>query len=293
MDQQDDHESDKYNKNHGYQHSTLLPLQLYSEQEARHWPSAGMHILAHYDDSTITVYQAYSDAIADGLLMSQNYHGDAAVQSGFSLERMTWIKTNFLWMMFRSGWGTKPEQTRTLAIRIRREGWEAILEASVSTRPSEEQQGCGALQGRGQADADARRQQQSHLQQQVENPEDGNEQQGENPVQPLRGQKQKRGQQSGQTKPGVRLQWDPDHLPDGSKHPARRAIQIGLRGEWVERVSRQWIAGIFDVTPLVVQQRGSIGDPIALMVPRERVYVIKDATLRQHVGVDAWEVACS
>ena len=27
----------------------------------------------------------------------------------------------------------------------------------------------------------------------------------------------------------VRLQWDPDHLPNGSKHPGRRALQLGLR----------------------------------------------------------------
>ena len=30
-------------------------------------------------------------------------------------------------------------------------------------------------------------------------------------------------------------QWDPDHLPDGSKHPGRRAIQVGAAGggSWV------------------------------------------------------------
>jgi hypothetical protein len=44
---------------------------------------------------------------------------------------MTWIKPNFLWMMFRSGWGTKVGQEVTLAIRISRIGFEAILSEAV------------------------------------------------------------------------------------------------------------------------------------------------------------------
>jgi hypothetical protein len=41
---------------------------------------------------------------------------------------MTWIKPSFLWMMYRSGWGTKPGQTRVLAIDMTREGFEWALE---------------------------------------------------------------------------------------------------------------------------------------------------------------------
>lgn len=47
------------------------------------------------------------------------------------MSRMTWIKPNFLWMMFRSGWGTKPNQEVTLAIRLKRSAFEEILGQAV------------------------------------------------------------------------------------------------------------------------------------------------------------------
>lgn len=61
-------------------------------------------IYAKYDDETITVYQAYSECIAV-----------PAVQEGrfvmpFSMDRMTWIKPSFCWMMYRSGWAMKSGQ---------------------------------------------------------------------------------------------------------------------------------------------------------------------------------------
>jgi hypothetical protein len=44
---------------------------------------------------------------------------------------MSWIKPNFLWMMYRSGWGTKLGQEVTLAIHLQREAFETILELAV------------------------------------------------------------------------------------------------------------------------------------------------------------------
>lgn len=49
----------------------------------------------------------------------------------FSFNRMSWIKTNFLWMMYRSGWGTKPNQEITLAIWLKRTAFDAILSEAV------------------------------------------------------------------------------------------------------------------------------------------------------------------
>jgi len=47
---------------------------------------------------------------------------------------MSWIKPNFLWMMFRSGWGTKEGQEVTLAVLLKRSAFDAILkEAFHST----------------------------------------------------------------------------------------------------------------------------------------------------------------
>lgn len=80
-------------------------------------------IRALYDDSTLRVYQAYSNAIADSALRHGRF-----VSPPFKMERMTWIKPSFLWMMYRSGWGFKDTgQSRILAIDISREGFEWAL----------------------------------------------------------------------------------------------------------------------------------------------------------------------
>lgn len=44
---------------------------------------------------------------------------------------MSWIKTNFLWMMYRSGWGTKPGQEITLGVKLKRAFFESVLESVV------------------------------------------------------------------------------------------------------------------------------------------------------------------
>jgi Domain of unknown function (DUF4291) len=89
------------------------------------WPETGRHILAQYDDHSIVVYQAYRPSIGD-FAATHGYFGGS-----FNLERMSWIKTNFLWMMYRSGWGTKVEQEVTLAIWIKRNAFDEILKAAV------------------------------------------------------------------------------------------------------------------------------------------------------------------
>lgn len=88
-------------------------------------------VRAVYDANTIRVYQAYSDAIADSALD----HG-AFVSPPFKMERMTWIKPSFLWMMYRAGWGLKDAgQKRILAIDITREGFEWALVHSCLSHP--------------------------------------------------------------------------------------------------------------------------------------------------------------
>ncbi len=78
-------------------------------------------VRARYDDRTITVYQAFSPRIAGPALAAGRF------VPPFSLDRMTWVKPSFLWMMYRCGWATKPGQERVLAIRITRAGFEAAL----------------------------------------------------------------------------------------------------------------------------------------------------------------------
>jgi hypothetical protein len=88
-------------------------------------------IRAVYDDTTIRVYQAYSDTIADSALKHQTF-----VSPPFKMQRMTWIKPSFLWMMYRAGWGHKDEgQKRILAIDITREGFDWALAHSCPSHP--------------------------------------------------------------------------------------------------------------------------------------------------------------
>lgn len=89
------------------------------------WPTSGRHILATYDDTSVVVYQAYRPSIGR-FAAAHGWFG-----GGFSLSRMSWVKPNFLWMMYRSGWGAKEGQEVTLAVRIRRDAFDAILTAAV------------------------------------------------------------------------------------------------------------------------------------------------------------------
>ena len=101
--------------------------------QVRVWPREGRHILAQYDDETVVVYQAYRPAI--GRFAAE--HG--AFGGEFSYSRMSWVKPNFLWMMYRSGWGTKEGQEVTLALRVRRVFFDALLAAAVPSSWDREQ----------------------------------------------------------------------------------------------------------------------------------------------------------
>ena len=47
---------------------------------------------------------------------------------------MTWIKPSFMWMMYRSGWGTKESQETVLAVEITRDGFDwALRHACLSS----------------------------------------------------------------------------------------------------------------------------------------------------------------
>jgi hypothetical protein len=103
---------------------TKLKLAPYMQQ-IDGWPASGRHILAQFDDDTIVVYQAYRPSIGHHAAQHGAFGGE------WSLARMSWIKPNFLWMMYRSGWAEKPDQEVVLAVRLKRAGFDAILAACV------------------------------------------------------------------------------------------------------------------------------------------------------------------
>lgn len=96
----------------------------YTEQ-VKLWPKAGRHILAQFDAETVIVYQAYNPAIGRHAVEHGTLGGE------FSYSRMSWVKPNFLWMMFRSGWGTKENQEVTLGLRVRRTFFDSLLAEAV------------------------------------------------------------------------------------------------------------------------------------------------------------------
>lgn len=86
-------------------------------------------IRADYDERTIVVYQAFRPDIGQAAVEHQRF------VAPFSLNRMTWIKPSFLWMVERCGWARKSGQECVLAVRITRVGWEDALSYAVLTAP--------------------------------------------------------------------------------------------------------------------------------------------------------------
>lgn len=202
------------------------------EEELRGWPTSGRHIMAQYDAEAIVVYQAYRTSIASYAVKHQQFGGD------FSFTRMSWIKPNFLWMMFRSGWASKEGQEHILAVTIQRQGFDELLKQAVASSFAPEQYQTRELWS------------------------------------------------EALTSSSVRLQWDPDHDPFGHKLP-RRAIQLGLRGEILEKYTTDWIASVEDITPFVKQQHDNLRQRGVehLNVPAERPYVPEDAGTAANVGL--------
>ncbi|MHC5541805.1 DUF4291 domain-containing protein [Singulisphaera rosea] len=108
-----------------------LETEAYLDQKSR-WPKAGRHILAQANAESVVVYQAYNPKIGRYAAQHGHFGGE------FKVGRMTWIKPNFLWMMYRSGWGTKVDQEVTLAVRLRREAFDEILRRAVPSSFSAE-----------------------------------------------------------------------------------------------------------------------------------------------------------
>ena len=91
-------------------------------------PKSGRHILAQQNENEILVYQAFNERIANYAVANQTFGGNH-----YKMERMSWIKPNFLWMMYRSGWAEKKDQERILAIWMDKRFFDKILKSAVFT----------------------------------------------------------------------------------------------------------------------------------------------------------------
>ncbi len=89
------------------------------------WPNSGRHILSQFDDESVIVYQANTRH------RSLRCPTWLFRRSLYSLSRMSWIKSNFLWMMYRSDWASKEGQEVVLAVRLKRSAFDEILRRAV------------------------------------------------------------------------------------------------------------------------------------------------------------------
>ncbi|MCR5111473.1 MAG: DUF4291 domain-containing protein [Ruminococcus sp.] len=189
-------------------------------------------VIGKYDKDTIRVYQAYNQQIADEAVKLQTFG------ENFSTKRMTWIKPSFLWMMYRSGWGTKKDQECILAIDVRRDFFDSLLSQAVLTSP------------------------------------DSSSFSGEEWTKRF-------------SETSVYVQWDPDKGIKGTPID-RDAIQIGIKGESVQKYLKEGICRITDITADVkkwntMRKNGKLS---LKDLPIEKIYPITDKNIRKRLSMD-------
>lgn len=208
-----------------------IELKKYDEQIVE-WPKSGYHIMAQYDDEEIIVYQSYRKDIGEFAAKNQFFGGE------FSLTRMTWIKPNFLWMMYRNGWGTKEGQEVVLAIHLKISAFNEYLQNAVYSS-YDASLGISREEWQTQVKTSS-----------------------------------------------VRLQWDPDHDPYGNKLE-RRAIQIGLREDFIKSFAKKDIVLIEDISDFVKEQYSFVQNRQLekLIVPAEKPFLFKDQELNKKLKI--------
>ena len=75
-----------------------------------------------------------------------------------------------------------------------------------------------------------------------------------------------------------------------SRKLERRAIQLGLRGDFLRRYGHPWIIAIEDISGFVEEQRAHslAGRLDELTTPAEEVYPLADAAVAARLGVASW-----
>eukprot|EP01013_Petalomonas_cantuscygni_P015922 TRINITY_DN32847_c0_g1_i1.p1 TRINITY_DN32847_c0_g1~~TRINITY_DN32847_c0_g1_i1.p1 ORF type:complete len:266 (-),score=8.30 TRINITY_DN32847_c0_g1_i1:664-1461(-) len=86
--------------------------------------SEGHDFVAEWNEGGVCVYQAYNDAIADWAVAHQRLGGPDGI---FAPTRMTWFKPSFAWVLYRSGYASKHNQTRVLKLTLPHEALASLL----------------------------------------------------------------------------------------------------------------------------------------------------------------------
>jgi hypothetical protein len=94
-----------------------------------------------WDVEGVYVYQAFNAAIADWAVEHQKFGGP-----DFNPRRMTWVKPSFAWVLYRSGYAQKHNQTRILKVKLSHENVAKLLNVCMC------KEGGGGTKGRVQWD---------------------------------------------------------------------------------------------------------------------------------------------
>ena len=83
-----------------------------------------------------------------------------------------------------------------------------------------------------------------------------------------------------------RLQWDPDHTPQGEKQE-RKAIQLGMKGSLLKKFCTEWIIKIEDITPFVHKQYQKLKENELddLEIPFEEVITLNEEAINKRLGI--------
>lgn len=90
--------------------------------------------------------------------------------------------------------------------------------------------------------------------------------------------------QQAMAKSEVRLQWGPDHDPQGAPQQ-RKAIQLGLKGKILQQFCTEWISEIKDITPFVKQQHQLLLQGGEIDIPVEQIINLDNAILEKQIGI--------
>ena len=185
------------------------------------------------NDNYIIVYQAFNEKIATYACKHNKFIGCPV----YNPTRMTWIKPNFLWMMYRSGWSFKDKnQTNILAIYLRLDPcFMNMIQHCVISQYNE--------------------------------------------ILPYSRKEHNRRIKS---KSRVVCQWDPHHRSNGSKVEFKRAIQLGMKGEYLDNFHKN-IIKIEDITHFVRKQHSNMMNNIEYYVPLETELKITDKNISKNL----------
>jgi hypothetical protein len=209
------------------------------------------NIVASFDDEHIIVYQAYNSSIAKYACENQQLSGCP----DFSLTRMTWIKPNYLWMMYRSDWSSAKNQERVLAIWLKRQVWEEQILANAVISTWDEGK---VVNWPGPYDS-------------------------------------KTEWQKAVNGSDIRLQWDPYHSPSGGKlDQITRCIQLGLRKEFNRQLATNaanttsdnkpgWIEHVEDITEYCHEQALKLKQGQDVEIPMERLYTVTNDDTKKRI----------